>query len=105
MLADVEHFRGTRRSIVALICGLIIGFAASTNTALLLGVAWLLTAFAYAEQLYLAGELRRANATWTLGIAGLAGTLLLQQQYLTGTLLGLFAAATALRAWRVQPNT
>ena len=98
--SNLDHFRGTRRSILTLICGVAIGFAASSDTPLLLGVAWLFAAFAYAEKSYLDEQYSRAIGLWTLGVAGLAGTLLVQQQYLAGAILGALAAGYALQAWR-----
>ncbi len=100
--SNLDHFRGTRRSILTLVCGVAIGFAASADTPLLLGVAWLFAAFAYAEKSYLAGQRLQATALWALGTTGLAGTLLIQQQYLTGTVLSLLAAGYALQAWRLS---
>ncbi len=97
---NLDHFRGTRRSILTLICGVAIGFAASSDTPLLLGVAWLFAAFAYAEKSYLDEQYSRAITLWTLGVAGLAGALLVQQQYLAGAILGALAAGYALQAWR-----
>ena len=103
--SNLEHFRGTRRSILTLICGVAIGFAASSDTPLLLGVAWLFAAFAYAEKSYLGGQYSRATVMWTLGVAGLAGTLLVQQQYLAGAVLGALAVGYAVQAWREKVRT
>ena len=98
----MEHFKGTRRSVLTLVCGVVIGFAASSDTALLLGVAWLFAAFGYAETGYLAGQRLRAVTVWALGVAGLAGVLLVQQQYLAGAVLSIVSAAYAWQAWRVS---
>ena len=98
----MEHFQGTRRSVLTLICGVVIGFAAGSDTALLLGIAWLVASFGYAETRYLTGERARPILFWTLGIVGLAGVLLVQKQYLTGTVLGVLATFYALQAWRVK---
>ena len=102
MLNPKDHLRGTRRNVLTLICGIVVGFAASADTALLLGVAWLLASFGYAETRYLGGERSRPVALWALGIAGLAIMLLIVQQYLLGTLLAFVAAGDVLQAWRIR---